>query len=297
MNKKVAVVFVAALAGALAGCNGGGSASAGAASMTLGVTDTPVDGVQKVNVAFTGVDLMGPNGLVQHTFSKEKTVDLLTLQGNASETLLSGVNIPAGNYQWIRFDIDTSNSDVIGKNGGQYNLTILSSSQTGLKLVSGFTAAQGGQLDFVVDFDLRQAMTSTTTANGTTYMLKPALRLINKQKVGTVSGTTAGTVAIGSNTVAGANCDPAVYVYSGASVTPGGYLATVTNGTTPLTSATVKLDSSTGSYGYTVGFLAPGTYTLALTCSADDTSGSTSLSFTGTQNVDVTANATATANF
>lgn len=296
MNRKIAVVFISTLAGILAGCNGGSSGAA-TSSMTLGVTDTPVDGVQKVNVAFTGVDLMGPNGLVQHTFSNEKTVDLLSLQGNASATLLSGVSIPAGNYQWIRFDIDTANSDVIGQNGGQYPLTIPSGSQTGLKLVSGFTAAQGGKLNFMVDFDLRKALTSTTTPSGTSYTLKPALRLINNQQVGSVSGSMAGTLAIGSNTVAGANCDPAVYVYSGSGVTPGGYVATVTNGTAPLTSATASLDSSTGKYTYTVGFLAPGTYTLSLTCSADDTASATSLAFTGTQSISVSANATTTVNF
>ncbi len=68
------LLLAGALLLALTGCNGGSGSSA---TMSLAVTDTPVDGAQSVVVAFTGVDLMGPDGQQSFPFSTEKKIDLL----------------------------------------------------------------------------------------------------------------------------------------------------------------------------------------------------------------------------
>ena len=278
----------------LAGCNNGSSSSG---LINLSITDTPVEGVSSVVVAFTGVELMGPGGQQTFTFPSEKSIDLLTLQGNASAALLTGVSVPAGNYQWLRLDIDAANSYVMTSTGGKYPISIPSGSQTGLKLVSGFTVAQGNLSDFTLDFNLRQALTLSNSGGTSTYVMTPALRLTNNQQVGTVSGTVAGTLSIGGTLITASTCSPAVYVYDGTVTTLNGYDVTVTGGTSPLTSATVSLNNTTGAYSYTVGFLAPGTYTLAVTCASSDTTGATSLAFSANQTATVTANTTTTVNF
>lgn len=293
-TRQLTFLLAGALFMALTGCNGSGSSLT---TMNLAVTDTPVDGAQSVVVAFTGVDLMGPNGQQSFPFSTEKKIDLLQQQGTNSASLLAGVTIPAGNYQWIRLDIDTTNSYIITSTGAQYPLTIPSGSQTGLKLVSGFTVAQGNLADFVIDFNLRQSITLANTNGTPTYILNPALRLINLQQVGTVSGTVSSALSIGGTLITATNCSPAVYVYPGTVTVLDGFNVIVSGGTTPLTSATVSLNNTTGSYDYTVGFLAPGTYTLAATCAADDTAGATSLAFSAAQPATVTANTTTTVNF
>ncbi|MDE2139520.1 MAG: DUF4382 domain-containing protein, partial [Gammaproteobacteria bacterium] len=211
-TRNLALLFAGGLLLALAGCNGGGSSDA---TLNLGVTDTPVDGAQNVVVAFTGVDLMGPGGQQSFSFSSEKSIDLLQQQGTNSASLLAGVTIPAGNYQWIRLDIDAANSYIITSTGAKYPLTIPSSSQTGLKLVSGFTVAQGDIADFVIDFNLRQSITQSNAGGITSYILTPALRLINEQQVGTVSGSVASTLSIGGSLITATTCSPAVYVYPG----------------------------------------------------------------------------------
>ena len=279
---------------AVAGCNGGGSSMA---TMNLGVSDTPVDGAQSVVVAFTGVDLMGPSGEQSFSFGTEKQIDLLKEQGSNAASLLSGVTVLAGNYQWIRLDIDSANSYIITSTGAKYPLSIPSGSQTGLKLVSGFTIAQGDVADFVIDFNLRQSVTQNNSGGMTTYTLTPALRLINDQQVGTVSGTVSSTLSIGGTLITAATCSPAVYVYPGAVTVLSGFDVSVSGGTSPLTSATVSLNNTTGIYDYTVGFLAPGTYTLAVTCAGNDTASATSLAFSAVQTATVTANTTTTVNF
>ena len=292
--RSLLAVSCLALLGSLTGC-GGSSASNGA--LSLAITDTPVEGVSNVVVAFTGVELMGPNGQVNETFSSEQTIDLLTLQGNASAPLLNDVTVPAGDYQWLRLDIDAANSYVMTSSGGKFPLFIPSGSQSGLKLVSGFTVAQGSIADFMIDFDLRQSLTLDNAGGTSTYTLKPALRLIDLQQVGSISGSVASTLSIGGTLITATTCSPAVYVYTGSGITPQGYDVTVSGGTAPLTSAKVSLDNTTGNYTYTLGFLAPGTYTLAATCAAADTTGATSLAFSPTQTATVTANNTTTINF
>jgi hypothetical protein len=291
--------FVFFLAGvfflALSGCNGNSSDSN--ATMNLSVTDTPVDGAQSVIVAFTGVELMGPDGQQDHAFASEKSIDLLQQQGSNSAMLLSGLTIPAGDYQWIRLDVDASNSYIITSTGAQYPLNIPSSSQTGLKLVSGFTVAQGDTADFVIDFNLRQSITLSNSGGTPTYMLKPALRLMNMQQVGSISGSVSSTLNIGGILITDTNCSPAVYVYPGTVTLLDGFDVTVSGGAAPITSANVSLNSTTGSYDYMLGFLAPGTYTLAVTCAADDTAGAASLTFSTAQTATVTANTNATIDF
>jgi len=293
-----AVLAAGALA-AIAGCNGNSSNAQG--QMSLGVTDTPVDGAAKVVVAFKGVELHGPNGVVKENFSSEKTIDLLSLQGDASSKLLDNVTVDAGQYQWIRLDLDLSKSYIQLDNGNQYSLTIPSGAQTGLKLVSGFTVAQGSQSSFMIDFNLRKAltMTSNQATGSATYILKPALRLINMQKVGSIQGTASANLTVNGTAISNTGCSPAVYVYSGSGVTPEGFQAAVSGGTAPMASGTLGLDSSTGNYDYSVGFLAAGTYSLAVTCAANDTTSATAFYYTPTPPTVTTvkAGSTTTVNF
>ncbi len=261
-----------ALLAVLAACNG---TSSGTGSLSMAVTDTPVDGVAQVTVAFTGIELMGPNGMVNYALSSEQQVNLLTLQGTQDFTLLANQPVPAGNYQWMRLDIDPAHSFVVTDAGTQYPLSVPSGSETGLKLVSGFTVAQGSLSSFVIDFNLRQSLTETNQGGTVTYALTPALRITNQQEVGQVAGTVSANLDIGTTPISATGCDPAVYVYSGAPATLEGYDATVSGGTMPLTSATLTLDATTGLYTYTVGFLAPGSYTLTVTCAGADVSGGT----------------------
>ncbi len=278
----------------LAACNGTSSSNG---SMSLGITDTPVDGAQQVVVAFTGVALMGPSGQQTFQFASEQSINLLSLQGNASQALLSNVMVPAGSYQWLRLDIDPAHSYVISSSGGQYPLNIPSGSQTGLKLVSGFTVAQGGLSAFTIDFNLRQSLTENNSSGSTTYTLTPALRLINDQQVGSISGTAISTLTIGGESITNSVCDPAVYVYPGSTTVFNGFDVTVSGGTSPITSATLTLNSTTGLYDYTVGFLAPGTYVLAATCAGNDATTATNLTLSLPQTATVTANSTTTINF
>ena len=298
------------LAAALAGCNGSGSSG----TLNLSITDTPVDGAQSVVVAFTGVDILSPSGVQSFTFTEghvqiERSVDLLKLQGSASENLLAGVSVPSGNYQGLRLDIDPGNSYIVTSTGAKFPLSMPSGNETGLKIASGFTVEAGNVTDFMIDFDLRKSLTQSTSGGVTIYTLKPSLRLSDPQQAGSISGTVSPSLSIGGTPITDPSCSPAVYVFQGADANPiigytypAPYIVTTTT-EQPLASAAISLDATSGTYTYTVGFLDPGAYTVAVTCAAMDKLPDPNvlttvwLSFSATQNATVTEGGTSTINF
>lgn len=304
LNSKTAfsVISISSLL-ALGGCLGGNS-SGSSGNLTLGITDAPIDGAQHVYVQFSGLELHGSSaGSVTLNFcadpanvnntvvstsacakSKPRQIDLLDLNSGKSDELISGHTLEAGHYQWVRLMVDTAgqlDSYIVLSDGTTHELTIPSGAETGLKLVHGFDVAVGGNVNFTIDFDLRK---SVHTADGN-YMLKPALRLLDNLQVGSIAGTVSANLLTSCNS-------PAVYVYSGASVTPTDVSTSVTTG--PITSAAVNLTDNT----YKAAFLEAGNYTVAFTCAAmDDPAVMNMLTFSGTSNVTVTANTKTAHNF
>jgi hypothetical protein len=89
---------------------------------------------------------------------------------------------------------------------------------------------------------------------------------------------------------------PAAYLYSGADVTPVDIDAGAA--VQPVTTATLSLDTDSGDYVYAAGFLATGSYTVALTCAAtDNPAAADALVFTAAKNATVTADTTTEVDF
>lgn len=276
---------------ALTGCGGGSSSDSGPATGTLGIsiTDAPVDSANRVMVQFDGIEIKPAGGeRLTFTFDSPRQIDLLALQGNHSEPLLDGEQVPAGQYQWMRVMVTGNRQSLesfieLEADSGQHPLWVPSGSETGLKLVQGFTVPVGGSADFTIDFDLRKSITKPGQS-GDAYILKPVLRLVNNVEVGTLTGT------VDTATASAESCSPAAYVYAGSDVTPDDEGSE----SSPLTSALISMDDATGEYGFTVGFLSEGDYTLAWTCQADldDAATDDDMLFEDNVNVSITAGET-----
>jgi hypothetical protein len=291
------------------GACGGGDNGGGTGTVTLRITDAPVDSsaVENVNVQFSAIELQGEGGRANFYFCedpavptnppvvstspcvkpKPKQIDLLALNSGLSDVLLSGQTVPAGHYNWIRLEVDTGGTmdSYIVVSGSSQELTIPSGDETGLKLNRGFNVAAGDHANFTIDFDLRKSVHLTGTSE---YILRPTLRIVDNLLVGKISGTVdAGLV--------GEGCSPAVYVFAGSGVTPNDLGSTGA----PVTTATVKFDGSV--YRYTAAFLEAGPHTVAYTCeaAADDpaTNDDLLVAFFGAADVSVNANATTIHNF
>jgi hypothetical protein len=247
---------------AVGGCGGDGG---GSGSMSLSLGDAPVDGAEKVVVLFTGVELIPNSGSpVTITFPAPKTIDLLNDSGTASARLFSQP-IPAGSYGQIRLlvvaDGNPTNSYIVLSDGSMHGLQVPSGSETGLKLVTGFTVPASGVVDYTIDFDLRQAIVCPP-GQAPACTLKPVERLVDNTTVGNIQGQV-------SNTLVTAGCTPGVYLYSGTVTAPEDMNnnAPASDASQPIASK-VPLPDSQPPYYYQFTFLPPGTYTVAFTCQA-----------------------------
>lgn len=262
---------------ALYGCGGSGDSAmdtGGTGYVSILVTDAPVDDVTEVWVQFTGVELKPQNGSpIEFTFDAPRNIDLLTLTGGTTESLLPMTAVEVGPYEWIRlkvnaeFDDDVTDSYVMTDTGEMVELAVPSGSQSGLKLVSGFTVTQNQSTNLVIDWDLRQALVEPKGRPG--LYLRPALRVTDTAVYGTLFGTVDATLVEDADNCSNdpaANTGSAVYLYEGSVDTPGD----IGDATTPpFTTATVTQNND-GFYVYSFHYLSVGTYTAAFTCQASD---------------------------
>lgn len=288
--------FHMVLLATLPGCGGGGGGGGPSTGvLNLSVTDSPVDKANNVLVEFTGVelkpvagewtayDLSGDSLTCQGWLDGDapaapapgeptvRCIDLLALNGGASEIILDGVVVPAGDYESIRLQVNAErgvqDSIFVDTGNLRYSLFIPSGAQTGLKLNSSFNIGLAGENDFVIEFDLRKSVNNPQGFDD--YRLKPSLKLIENSRTGVVFGRVNPDFIIDDACMNGDQYDMgnAVYVYSG-DVEPIDYRGEASD---PFVSATVTQDSS-GDFTYRVAFLPEGSYTLAFTCqgSLDD---------------------------
>jgi hypothetical protein len=229
-----------------------------------------VDGVEQVWVQFEAVELKPKNGsAIRFEFDTPLSVDLKTLTGNNTEVLLNNEEVPAGEYNWIRLIVnadfdDIFDSYVMTETGQQEEILVPSGE---LKLVSGFTVVQGGEASFVIDWNLRMGLTAPPGQDG--YLLKPAHRIIDLQDYGGIEGTVETALVTHESCTSDLNTGEGneVYVFAGAGAIPDDVDGVDPE---PVTTARVVLNQISGSYEYSVPFMAPGTYTVAFTCQAGD---------------------------
>ena len=280
----------------LCGCNG---------SVTINLADTPVDGATSVVVDFTGVVLHNTDGKTTTiTFPSPRQVDLLQLQNGVTQALLQNQSVPSGSYDSIQLNVlanaNTQGQSYITPNtGAQYPLYVPSGSQSALTISTPFSVGQGGTTQLIVEFNLRQSVTST---DGQNYTLVPSMRLANQSQVGTIAATVDLAALASQQLGSGAQisqCAGGLFVFSGGSATPqnGGGASLVDFQPIPFDGATTQVSLS-------FPYLMKGGYTVAATCdyglydptAVPGQSGYQALHWTVLQNVSVTANSTTTDN-
>ena len=262
-------------------CSDGGSSRG---TLTLAITDAPVDSAKSVVVEFAGVELNPADGpRINIDYDPPRKIDLLALTGGTTELLLDNTSLPAGDYTWIRLAVNAApnvvDSTITLLDDSQHELRIPSS--RGLQLNRGFSVPDGGNASFTIDFDLRKSVHNPI--GSPEYILRPTLRLVDDNDAGALAGN------VDASLIA-ADCSGAVYVFEGAGITPDDVDDTDPD---PVNSAIVPID---GVYAYLVPFLAEGDYTIAFTCDADldepETDDSAVVTFVGTTSVSIVAGRT-----
>ncbi|MCZ6911650.1 MAG: DUF4382 domain-containing protein, partial [Proteobacteria bacterium] len=91
-----------ALALIFAGC---GSEAPEKGTLTVAVTDAPVDSALRVVVFFASVEIKPASG-ESFVVDVNDQIDLLALAGGGSEIILNNIELDAGHYNWIRLEVN-----------------------------------------------------------------------------------------------------------------------------------------------------------------------------------------------
>jgi hypothetical protein len=308
----ISAAFVALMLTAC-GDGDGGSSSGG---LSLSITDAPVlnEDIAEVIVCFTDVIIHPSDGSpdivrdVTNGIDPCRAINLKELT-NGNSVLLGEFDLPAGDYSWIRLDIDPNETVIVERtiNGvpdedelpeppteadtiyDSAKLDCSSCDQSHLKLNRNFTIENTGFIKFTIDFDLHKSLTlqlpqSEKPRPDYAYKLRPTLRIIDTELASTfIWGSVTDTLA-----TSGDKGVCRVYTYTGdiLTVVPDdmcndGCTAGLTAGDRPLNIAEVN----DVSFEYQTGSLLPGTYTVALFCVADVANSDEALDYIGVQEV------------
>lgn len=243
-----------------------------AQTLTLSMTDAPLDGVSKVIVQFTGLEIK-PVGSDLKTiwFDTPVDIDILSLQGKRRATLLPEYKLSAGEYEYIRLLVNANqgeyNSLVVLDDNTWLPLYIPDADKTGLKIAKSFRISTQGNTQLTLDMDLRKSLFKESTESA--YRLSPSLRWVKEYEYGHISGFVDNAL-LSDNGCIDTNSQSfgAIYLYP--ALAQGQVPQDIQrNASDPLSSANIEFDASKGEYFYTLGYIPSKiTYSAVLVCDA-----------------------------
>ncbi len=244
-------------------------------SITVSITDDPWHDMDSMVLHMTGIEFGHSDGET-HYFDMPGgplDVDMMQLQNGAFHGLLADVDLPEGQYEWMRLHVDPDRSYMDDRGtGGRHGFRMGQDATEGLEVHEPFHIQAGVHSEFMLDFDLRQGVRHHHGGMmGDTYELHSALRLVHMNQAGGLSGQVDPTL-IDVNHPA---CDAAeggnwVYVFPGDAAVPDDIAEVDSDGVPgPIAADRVDMDPSSGEHRYHFGYLPEGGYRLAFTCSGE----------------------------
>lgn len=267
---------------------GGGSGSAGVnrlGTVSFGVTDAPVTDAKKVLVGFKQVQIKhedsDPETLDVTDDGSALVIDLLTLQGAQQTTLIEDARVKAGQYQWIRFIVDTNETKIVFEDGDinsdeDDDIRTLTVPSGRIQLVSGFVVPADGVVNYTIDFDLRHSLVSQPITGQ--YKLKPVLRITDNSETGHIAGSIDNDTYDGCADINGDANNVAMTLFSN-EYEAGEFddadsdsevmnILDDADDPEPMTAGIVS--DTAGDHTFEIGYVTAGTYKLVLTCGSDD---------------------------
>lgn len=204
VSSRVRTGILAATLIALSGCGGGGDSSSspapapapggGNGSLRVALTDAPACGydhvyvtVERVRVHASSSAAEGDSGWSDIVVNPVQRIDLLGLT-NGVLAELGQMPLPAGQYTQVRLVLAPNGAGapanaVVPSGGTEVALDTPSATQSGLKLIHGFTVQPNSLVDLVLDFD---ACRSIVRKGNGGFNLKPVIAVIPRTTTGVV---------------------------------------------------------------------------------------------------------------
>ena len=183
-------------------------------SLSVGVTDAPIDQAD-VSAVFVTIAEVKVDGKTFSGFKGPKTVNLLALQ-NGNTLALGKSDVAVGSYSTLTLVLDTEKDEtqtapgcfITKTDGTKQELEISGNGKTEIDLKpKNFTISENGNTEIVMDFDLRKSIKAKNNdfAFVSSGELKSAVRAENKANTGTIKGQIENYSSVKSDVV--------VYVY------------------------------------------------------------------------------------
>ena len=303
LTKQSGIRLVCLLASALAACSGSGSGGDVQSQPTppttgdtgffnLSISDAPIKDAAKVCIRFDGVELKHADSDERQTidFDQPEVVNLLANQGANSHPIVTGAEVPAGEYEWIRLKVQaerglsggandadptselcddaTENSYLVKDSGELNNLFIPSGSQRGVQLIKDIIIPANRTGEYTAEWDLGKSFNGPPGLLPD-VMMKPVVKLVANNEVGTLVGQVADEL------IALESCDaefpPSVYVFD-SGVEPNPFDDPFAEDDAVATALVEQQMQDDGSmpWRYSIGFLLAGDYEVAFTCNGND---------------------------
>jgi len=170
-----------------AGGGGGSGGSSGTGTLRVALTDAPACGydhvwvtVDRVRVHMSSAASDDDGGWSEVVVNPAQRIDLLDLT-NGVLAELGQTALPAGQYSQVRLVLRSNGSGtpanaIVPTKGTEVPLDTPSATQSGLKLVHGFTVQPNTLVDLVLDFDACKSIVKR--GNSGRYNLKPVISVI-----------------------------------------------------------------------------------------------------------------------
>lgn len=262
---------------ALASCGGSGSDDSitppASGTMTVLLTDGPMDEARSLVFHVTHVDMGHADGSMTHLVlpGGPLDIDMMQLQNGAVQSILNNMTMPAGQYEWMELGVDLTQSHIGTMSGGQHNMTM--STAHPFRSTEPFEIGPAQHAEFVMDFDLRRGVQQHDMGGmmGVEYQLHDAMRLMNTNNTGGISGTVDLSLMdfnqASCNSAAGGNW---MYVFAGTDAQADDLAAADTDGFPgPIATDMVEMNNGTGEFEYHFAFMNAGSYRVAFTCSGE----------------------------
>jgi hypothetical protein len=183
----------------------GGSGSSGTGSLRVALTDAPACGydhvyitVDRVRVHASSTATESDGGWSEVVVNPAQRIDLLDLS-NGVLVELGQTPLPAGQYTQVRLVLKpngagTPANAIMPQGRSEVALDTPSATQSGLKLVHGFTVQPNTMADLVLDFDACRSIVKR--GNSGRYNLKPVIRVFPRTLTGIVGYAQTGLAGV-----------------------------------------------------------------------------------------------------
>lgn len=160
--------------------------------LSFAIMDAPVADAKNVFLTVESLALLkSDGGWLTIPLETKTEIDLLHYQNGLTAPLASIAQIAPGTYAQTRLVLsDSSPARLVDLSGVEHVLKVPSGSESGLKINSPITIEAGLAKAMVIDFDLRKSIKLTGNWNNPNakYILKPVLRMVDRQEAGSIQG-------------------------------------------------------------------------------------------------------------